>query len=142
MKKLSRILIIIFIIFVIIISYSGIGYANESNIPKLKVIEKSDELKKWENLSEEEREKTIQPSYSSISLKNSIKRSRYNTIVGTGENNLDSVYDLRKDTNYEMTVKNQKITECCWAFSFSSIMESTLSKKYIKSGNELSTKKI
>ncbi len=142
MKKLLRILILIFIIFSIVILCSGIGYANESNIPKLKLIEKSDEFKKWENLSEEEREKTIQPSYSNISLKKSIKRSKYNTIVGANENNINSVYDLRKDKNYKMTVKNQQRTNCCWAFSFSSIMESTLSEKYNKAQNQFSPEHI
>lgn len=97
---------------------------------ELKTIEKSAEYEKWENLSEEERESSIEPTYYGIDLKQSIKRSNYNTVLRSSGSILESSYNLKDYINIKN--KNQYATGACWAFSFSSVLETSLAKKESK----------
>lgn len=122
--------IIIFIIMVLAIILTNNVYANRNNKSEneFKVVEKSASFKKWEELSDTERERAIQPLYFNIDFKNSIKRSKYNLLVGaSGDDVLESKYDLR-DEIPSITVKDQKKTGSCWAFSFTSALETTAAK--------------
>lgn len=70
---------------------------------------------------------TIQAQYEfemlNVELKDSIKRSTYNKLI-LGNSNIDSDYDLSK--KYDIIVKNQKLTNTCWAFAYTSAIETTL----------------
>lgn len=135
MKKISKTLLIIFITFILLLVYSEVGYAVDgSNKLSLVLPEKSETFKKWENLPDEEKANVIQPLYSGTNFKNSIKRSKYNAIVNLGANDtIDSKYENRNNI-----VKDQLQTGCCWAFAFSSMLESTISKQYNKTSTEYS----
>ena len=124
-KNKSKILVVLLIIFIsltTIVTAKTDGKINE--IPQ-----KSEEFKRWEELPEEERKNVIQPRYSSIDLKSSIKRSEYNNLLKL-KANLEPKYNLQSTIN--LNVKNQQMTESCWAFSFTNMLESTMALKYKK----------
>ena len=122
MKRTKKCGIIIFILLIFLFGFNCVlGAENISSI------EKSAEFEKWENLSEQERKNTIQPSFSNVKIQDSIKKSTYNNLLrGTLGTTLGESYDLRETQN--IIVKNQQQTGSCWAFSYSSIVESTIQK--------------
>ena len=123
MKNLISKITIFFIIFNFIFFYLNISSA--SNEIMINVQEKSDKVKEWENLSEEERSKFIQPSYSNVNLKESVKKSTYNNLLNRRVgNSLASSYKITG-----LSLKDQELTGMCWAFSFSSVLESTGNKR-------------
>lgn len=116
MKKDLKLIIFSIIVIIIALSFFNISSATDENTWILP--EKSKEFEKWENLSEEERTNAIEPSYSSVSFKESIKKSRYNMLCSKIGDSLASNYRING-----LTVKNQQATGLCWAFSFSSMLE-------------------
>ena len=61
----------------------------------------------------------------STTLRDSVKKSTYNDLMAlVGENNLDSTYKITG-----LTLKDQKKTSLCWAFSLSTVLEGTGSGK-------------
>ena len=89
---------------------------------------KSNAFLKWENLSEEERKNAIEPTYFSIDAKDSVKRSKYNQQLKSTTTE-EKRFSL-KDVLNNIIVKDQKRTGACWAFSYSSVIETTLANKY------------
>ena len=128
-KKRSAILAIIIFI---IINLPTVIYANNTNI---RLSEKTEVYKKWESLSPKERENTIQPIPYGIGIKQSLKRSRYNTLLG-GNTSLESRFDLTEE--YNIIVKNQKKTMSCWAFSATTMLESNVAMRNALLGKEYS----
>jgi len=131
MKKFlkKQIIIIALIMFLLPNFISFIYAANEEN--EFFSIDKSEIFSRWEKLSEEQMVKTIQPAYFNLPLKNAIKRSTYNQYLQDSEND-SSKYDLREKLSNisNINVKNQKATGACWAFSYSSVIETTIANKY------------
>ena len=110
---------VLMICFITIIFASiNMCYAKSNTI--WEVPDKTLEFEYWENLQEEEKEKTIIPEFSNRTLENSIKKSEYNNILNQKRAALESNY--RRPA---ITVKDQKQTGNCWAFSFSSVLEGT-----------------
>ena len=129
MKKVVKIILILAIMFTL---WANIVIGtNDNSIVDVVVLEKSEKFKKWESLSVEERRNTIQPMYSSIPFKQSIKRSVYNTLLQSTATTLESKYSLISEDydNIKMIVKNQNRTGACWAFAYSSVVESKIAKK-------------
>lgn len=121
----------------IIISYTSISYANTSNEIQFIGKEINSKYLEWEQLSEEEKANTIMPSLFSIPIKSSVKRSTYNKVLKLGSTITTPQYDLRTKLS-EILVKNQQQTGSCWAFSTSSMIETTIAKKYNKTSQEYS----
>lgn len=115
---------IILFMLAIVIMFSNNVFATD----EFKETEKSEQFKKWENLSDEERQNSIQPQYQTITFKDSIKRSKYNYLLNVRETTLSNYYSLKED-NIDIKVKDQKRTGACWAFSFTSALETTYQKK-------------
>ena len=86
---------------------------------------KSEAFENWENLSDEDRQNTIQPPMFNINIDDSLKKSTFQNIVnGKLGNSVQSTY---KRTG--LKVKNQQATKLCWAFAFSSMLEGSGSGK-------------
>ena len=136
MKRIK--FLVVFIIFLISTTFFTCN-AESSNINNKKnlVIEKSENYKKWEKLSDEEKSKYIEPSYYNINFKNSIKRSKFNEIIKNDDSLLQSSYNL-KNSLQNLNVKNQKRTGSCWAFSYTSMLETTMENKYKRNNIEYS----
>lgn len=71
-----------------------------------------------------------------VELKDSIKRSTYNELLSK-ETTLEETYNLKEKLK-NINVKNQKGSGACWAFSFSTILETSIDKKYNKVSKEYS----
>lgn len=127
MKKLTRKILLLVIAIVMLLS------ARVFAAEEFKAIEKSEEFEKWENLSEEERKNAIQPAYNELKIEDSLKRSTYNQLRSVGDSQLESRYFLNDNI-----LKNQQQTGLCWAFSFTSSLESSIAKKYNKTSLEYS----
>ena len=124
MKRTNKI-ILIFIAIMLLWVGVAICSTDNSNTYKYNIIEKSDQFEQWEQLSNEERKNTIQPLYSNISFKQTIKRSLYNTLLQ--QSALEERYNLADSIN--MVVKDQQSTGACWAFSATSALESSIAKQ-------------
>lgn len=125
MNKIRKILETIVILFIL---FFNINIVKSSENVSLST--KSEAFKRWENLSEEERNNSIQPSYSDVSFKDSVRRSTYNDLLRANNNlNLESRYNLKNVLN-NIIVKDQKQVGACWAFSASTVFETTMAKKY------------
>lgn len=122
-------IMIFLIVSVFTITYS-ITYATSEGIEK-SIIEKSESFSQWEELKEDERELFFQPPYFDINLKDSVKRSTYNEYLGESEEPVIK-FNLKKQLENigEIIVKDQKLTQSCWAFSYSSVIETTIANKY------------
>lgn len=125
MKKIKMVILTT----ILIIILSGTVYASD----KMYFMNKSDAFEAWEQLSEEERKSVIQPNFISINYQDSIKRSKYNQ--GLKLNSIEEKFSLKN--NIDIIVKNQRKTGSCWAFSYTSILETTMANKY-KKQNEYS----
>ena len=132
MNKKLKLLLIVFISFILI--FSTTGYAIEDNTIK---IEKSESFDKWEKLSKEEKTTTIEPSYTNIDLKESIRRSKLNNLLGGEAETLESYFNLREELDNKIVVKKQ-IINSCWAYSYTTAMETTMARKYNKFNLEYS----
>lgn len=71
-----------------------------------------------------------------VELKDSIKRSTYHELL-SNESTLEETYNLKEKLK-NINVKNQKGSGACWAFSFSTILETSIDKKYNKVSKEYS----
>ena len=128
-KKISRILLIAFFI---MFTLTTVGWAEEV---ELRLMEKSEVFEKWESLSEEEKEKVLVPQYYGIDIKQSVRRSRYNTLLG-GSTSLESRFNLAEQ--YDLIVKDQKLTMSCWAFSTTTMLESNVAMRNVLLNEEYS----
>lgn len=135
MKKKIKIILVIVTFLFYICSINTYAFNRVIDVEKIK---KSKEFEQWEKLAEEERKEVIEPSYSSIKLEDSMKKSKYNFLLkNLGTSTLEKKFDLR-DKLQNIYVKNQRGAGSCWAFSYTSVLESTISNKYNKKSDELS----
>ena len=123
-KKLNKLLFCALLTCLVIVLKSNIVNATTVSATN----QKSDEFQKWEQLSEEEKSKTIQPmlfNHSNINMTDPMnwKVSRFNAVLKAGA--LQSSYCIDKST---IIVKNQQKVGSCWAFVFSSMFETTAYK--------------
>lgn len=141
-NKSQRKILLIFIILIIssILAYTGISYANIS-IDEIHFLDNDINPKylEWQQLSDEEKANTVMPPFYTITLKDSVKRSTYNSLslLSLKANTIDTRYDLREKLE-NIIVKNQYNTGDCWAFSTTSMIETTVAKKYNKTSKEYS----
>lgn len=123
MEKRIKKLIISIITFLIIFNVTS--YANLD-------ITQTKAYKKWNLQTNEQKESSIQPMPFTVDLKNSVKRSYLNEILKETENEeIPEKYNLNDDITIQ--VKNQQQTNSCWAFSTTSIFETTIAKTKNKS---------
>lgn len=126
LNKIKKCFFAMLIIFVIIVLGMPSTKATDNTNS-----DKSELFKRWENLSEEERKNTVQPSLKTRTLDNTIttpnkRMFKFNSMFKLG-NSVQSSYCLDKN---HITVKNQRMVNSCWAFAFTSMLETTMFKKY------------
>ena len=121
-KYINKFIIICIIIILNIFNYASYASFNTKE---------SESYIKWSNQSEKEKKETIEPIPFAIDLKDAVKRSELNQELKLKTNEIPEKYDLRNDIT--INVKDQKNTNTCWAFSITSIFESSVRKNQNKS---------
>ena len=94
----------------------------------LKECEYSDAYIKWLSLSEEEKQKTIEPFKCKINKKKSLISNIISNSL-KGDTSYPDSYSL-KDEGEDTPVKNQKETGSCWTFGTTSVIETHMKKKH------------
>ena len=124
MKRNLRKIFIIFMVFLCVILTNKV-YAEKLEVT---VPEMTENYKEWLKLSEKEKKKTIEPLAFPIIFNN--KSQSYNSSRVSMLNNLKSSLGTSYNLKDEITlkVKNQEKTNRCWAFSLSSVLETTIAK--------------
>ena len=83
-----------------------------------------------ENIENQSEEEKIEASIITTDLKDSIKRSKLNALLAGSSEPLESRFDLREVIGSAVRVKNQKKIGSCWAISYTSMLETTMARKY------------
>lgn len=117
MKRIYKIILITIILNVV----CNISIANTNGNLIIKEAEFSSEYKKWLQLPEEEKEKSIMPSMYTINLD-----ENYNLEGYANEENLPTSYNTADYIN--ITVRDQGSTDSCWAISSIEMAEITYAK--------------
>ena len=136
MKKLSKKIMLIIIIFVII-SMIFIVNVHANNKIEFKKIEYSEAYKRWLELPEEERNKTFKPFKYNIRV--SKKQENTKNILKVNQKlkaDFSSKFDLRDVIKDNMVVRNQMNTSTCWAFATLGSLESNLAYKNYRNQKE------
>lgn len=124
MKKHIKNIIICLILCITTLIFSNINISYAKEDIHWIIPEKTQKFRDWENLPDEERKNTAMPALFGETLKNSIKRSEYNSILSENKATVESNYQRPS-----ITVKNQRQSGTCWAFAFSSVLEGSGSGK-------------
>lgn len=82
--------------------------------------------KKWQELSDKERQNYIEPSLYSLKIEDSVKKSVFNQfsrgVGGTGTSSYTLINDI------DIKIKDQKNTNECWAFVTTTMLETNMVK--------------
>ena len=138
MKKQKKFIILILLLLAIILSPNCNVLAN-NNSNSFQKVEYSDEFKDWLELSDEEKNKVMQPTmydiiYTTPTSTNPIYKAR---MLGARAN---SQYNLRDIIPENTVIKNQGSTYSCWTFAGLSSLETNLALANYKKG--LNTSKV
>ncbi len=138
MKKLKKIFILfISLIFILILLMNQKVFANIDSINKM---EYSEDFKRWLELSDEEKENTIQPRMydlqpTTFASKNPLYKIR---LLGAS---INKTYSLKNVIPSNLIIRDQMSTNSCWAFAALSTLETNLAlANYKKTNTDLNSK--
>ena len=129
MKKQKKILIIPILILIVILSSCCKTFAKGDSA----TIELSEEYEKYLELSDEEKEKVIEPLMYDIP-KTSPKITSPLKVAKMLKATADTKYSLKDVIPDNIVVKNQQTTNACWTFASLGMLESTLALMNYKNG--------
>ena len=127
-RKIRNFISVLVLIFVILgTSKSSIANIKTNNGAKAQILgETLNILNEWENLSDEEKNKTIQPYLYSTKIDNEEIDKVNSDTLELGNSELPVSYVL--DTDIDYRIKNQMSTQECWAFATTSMLETNVAK--------------
>lgn len=135
MNKLKKICGAVLALMIIIFCISNVVFAEEE-IDYLQealsdTVEYSEEFQIWQALSDEEKSQIIQPS-TFVIPREKVDNSNPINIVDALAATYESKYDLRDVIKNNVSIKNQKKTNSCWAFASLATLESNLAMRDYK----------
>lgn len=134
MKKLMKIASITAIFTILTFSYSVYASSTGNSIQKQ---EYSEEFQKWLKLTDEEKEKVIMPRAYDVEVSQTRSTNPlYKARLLRSSINLK--YNLKDVIPRNLSIRNQKSTNSCWAFSAISSLETNLALSNYKRGINLS----
>lgn len=133
MKKLKRnfvAIIVLFFMLILLIDQKVFASSIENLVEK---VEYTDDFKRWLELSDEEKEKVMQPRMYDVLVTNTTSKNLiYNArMLGSS---LDSKYSLKDIIPSNLSIKNQQNTNSCWAFAAISSLETNIAMYNYKKG--------
>lgn len=134
MKKIIRKIYLIFIVLVLFLAGTVLGTDTEFKEP-----EYTEVYKQWLRLSDEEKENAIEPSKYSFNLSKTNKEiqlsnqnanlKRLLRMTKSSAYSSDNYFSLQNLINNNLTIRDQKNTNFCWAFATMSSLETNLALK-------------
>lgn len=140
MKKFKQIISLLLGIFVIFFTINQYVFANSIAVSPenfIKMVEFSEDFEKWIELSESEKNGTIQPKiYNDLNTSFIASNPLYQVdLVGAS---LNSRYSLKDVIEKNVAIRNQYNTSNCWAFAGLSSLETNLALNNYNNGKNLS----
>jgi len=123
-KKLKKLSIMFFWVSVIILLTSQKSFASDF-AKKIKAVEYTEEYRRYLELSEEEKEKVLQPRMFKT-LKTEVKTRNLFRLARNIGSGLETRYSLKDVIPDNVVVKDQKQTNSCWTFASLSSLETNL----------------
>ena len=138
MKKLKKIFILfISLIFILILLMNQKVFADIDSINKM---EYSEEFKRWLELSDEEKENTIQPRMYDLQPTTFVSKNPLYKIRLLGAS-INKTYSLKNIIPSNLIIRDQMNTNSCWAFAVLSSLETNLAlTNYKKTNTDLNSK--
>ena len=139
MKKLKKEFIIIFLFIFILVLLLNYKVFASSNTGLFQKVEYSEDFKDWLELTDEEKEKVIQPRMYDILATNTSSRNLLYKARMLGAS-VNTQYNLNTIIPSNLTIRNQQQTYLCWALAALSSLETNLALYNYK--NVMNTSKI
>ena len=139
MKKLKKEFIIIFLFIFILVLLLNYKVFASSNTGLFQKVEYSEDFKEWLELTDEEKEKVVQPRMYDILATNTSSRNLLYKARMLGAS-VNTQYNLNTIIPSNLTIRNQQQTYLCWALAALSSLETNLALYNYK--NVMNTSKI
>lgn len=137
MKKQKKIVSFIFLFFMLLILMTTPVVFASNTINSLQKVDFSEEFKKWLALSDEEKKNVIMPKmYETEPVDIFSKNPFYKAKLL--KSNQQSRYSLKDTIPTNLSIRNQRQTNSCWAFASLSSLETNLALTNYKKGNNSS----
>ena len=124
MKKQKKIAIIAIVLSILLITPKVLANSI-SNVDMIKKVEYSEDFKRWLKLSDEEKNKTIQPRMYDVIVTDFNTRTIFYKMRLLGARS-NSKYNLKNIIPENLLTKDQQETNSCWAFAALTSLETNL----------------
>ena len=135
MKKLKKISIILMILISFLIAPKVFAKSNNDEIRK---VEYSEDFKRWLKLSDEEKNKTIQPRMYDVIVTDFNTRNVFYKVRLLGAKS-NSKYNLKNIIPENLLTKDQQQTNSCWTFAALTSLETNLALSDYRQGTKSKT---
>lgn len=138
-KKILKIIMTFVIATIVLFTIQQVNAQSGLDL-EIKQIEYTEQYKKWLEISDEEKEKTIEPRKYEIDTNNSNHLKNTNNVFKINrmlKSTADAKYSLKNVIGDNVKIKNQGSTNSCWAFATIGVLETNLAMQDYQKSNPL-----